>query len=129
MDVGIIRSDERSAPFFAAAARDALAVRRCEGCGGWLGPEAAGCPGCGGTDLGWAEASGQGALVSWAILPDADAPGVLALVELDEGPWLHSRLDGADPAGLRAGQRVSAAFVHPDEGESYPVFRLAETDG
>jgi uncharacterized OB-fold protein len=50
---------------------------------------------------------------------------VVALVELDEGPWLHTRLAGVDRAALgrlRAGMRVSARFVHPVDGESYPLF-------
>ena len=55
----------------------------------------------------------------------ATARTVLALVELDEGPWLHTSLavTGTDEiAALRAGQRVAAGFLHPADGESYPVF-------
>ena len=54
---------------------------------------------------------------------------MLALVELDEGPWLRTRLEGTGAtgiAGLRPGLRVTARFVHPAEGESYPMFRPAE---
>jgi uncharacterized OB-fold protein len=123
-DVGIIRADERSAAFFAAAARDVLLIRRCAGCRRWLDPAATACTGCGADDPPWEPAAGRGTLVSWAGLPGDDA-GVLALVELDEGPWLRTRLEGAD-ATLRAGLRVAAAFVHPAEGESYPVFRPDE---
>jgi uncharacterized OB-fold protein len=137
MDVGIIRADERSAPFFEAAARDVLLIKRCARCDRWLDPGATGCPGCGDADPRWESAAGRGRLISWAVLPAdkpraagrpqaADAPSVLALVELDEGPWLHTRLEGADGtarAALRAGLRVIAHFVHPAEGESYPVFR------
>ena len=128
---GIIRRDERSAPFFDAAAADRLLIRRCAKCGRWLAPEAGGCYGCDGEDPGWAAASGHGTLVSWAVLhPRASPPGqpagtVPALVELDEGPWLHTGLtstSAAAIAALRAGQRVAASFVHPPEGESYPVF-------
>jgi len=170
MDVGIIRADDRSAPFFAAAARDVLLIKRCAGCDRWLDPGAAGCPECGAADPRWEQAAGRGRLISWAVLPaekaepadpadrsetpgegaspgDAEAAGgieapgasgapdasrapdassVLALVELDEGPWLRTRLEGIGAtgiAGLRPGLRVTAHFVHPAEGESYPVFR------
>ena len=161
MDVGIIRADDRSAPFFAAAARDVLLIKRCARCDRWLDPGATGCPGCGAADPRWEQAAGRGRLISWAVLPagkpgpadppdrsavsgeagpsgDAgacgvctvpDAPGVLALVELDEGPWLRTRLEGIGAtgiAGLRPGLRVTAHFVHPAEGESYPVFRPGE---
>jgi len=147
VDVGVIRADERSAAFFEAAARDVLLIKRCAGCGRWLDPGATGCTGCGEADPPWEPAAGRGTLISWAVLhaatpgaaeaaaadagddPDA-AASVLALVELDEGPWLRTRLEGADGegpaaprAGLRPGLRVAAAFVHPADGESYPVFR------
>jgi uncharacterized protein len=167
MDVGIIRADDRSAPFFAAAARDVLLIKRCARCDRWLDPGATGCPQCGAADPRWEQAAGRGRLISWAVLPagkpdpadppgrspapgeaglpgDAeaaggreapgasrapDAPSALALVELDEGPWLRTRLEGTgatETAGLRPGMRVTAHFVHPAEGESYPVFRPGE---
>jgi uncharacterized OB-fold protein len=50
---------------------------------------------------------------------------VLALVELDEGPWLHTMLGTDDPAALHAGDRVQAHWAHPPTGESYPYFRPA----
>jgi uncharacterized OB-fold protein len=160
MDVGIIAADDRSAPFFAAAARDVLLIKRCAGCDRWLDPGATGCPACGAADPRWEQAAGHGRLISWAVLPagnpgpddppddveppgasgvrdasgvpDApsvpDAPGVLALVELDEGPWLRTRLEGTSgtgTAGLRPGLRAIAVFVHPAEGENYPMFRVA----
>jgi len=133
---GIVRGDERSAPFFAAAGRDVLLIRRCPDCGHWAAPEAAGCPGCGGGSLDWAPADGHGTLVSWTGPGGSGqaAGGVPALVELAEGPWLHTWLaaehlpglgDTAEPRELRADAPVTVSFVHPAEGESYPVFRLA----
>jgi uncharacterized OB-fold protein len=117
-DLGELVADERSAPFFEAAARDVLLVKRCGSCGGWLGPEATGCPGCGGADPAWAEASGRGTLVSWSAVPGQE--GRPALVELEEGPWLHTCLAGA--GHVAAGLAVTVAFVHPATGASYPVF-------
>lgn len=128
MDIGIIAADDRSAPFFAAAARDVLLIKRCAGCDRWLDPGATGCTGCGAADPRWQQAAGRGRLISWAVLPAGKAepaPSMLALVELDEGPWLRTRLEGTgvtETAGLRPGLRVRAHFVHPAEGESYPVF-------
>jgi uncharacterized OB-fold protein len=64
--------------------------------------------------------------------PAAPSPGavsptaVLALVELSEGPWLHSRLDAVAPAGLREGLPLRAHFEHPGQGESYLTFRPAQ---
>jgi acetyl-CoA acetyltransferase/uncharacterized OB-fold protein len=134
-DVGIVRPDARDAPFFAAAADSVLMIKRCAGCDAWLAPTAGACPRCGeNTDLAWAPASGNGALVSWSVVhPRQDGPlAVPALVELAEGPWLATGLRLAGPgelACLRAGEPVAAEFVHPAEGAAYPVFgRLGSSD-
>jgi uncharacterized OB-fold protein len=124
---GVIRRDSRSGPFFDAAAEDRLLIKRCAECGRWLPPDAPACPQCGAADPAWAVACGHGSLVSWAVVPPAI---VIALVELEEGPWLFTQLDPAPPGSaqlgttgaLRAGMTVSVRFVHPEEGESYPVF-------
>jgi uncharacterized OB-fold protein len=119
-DVGVIRADERSAAFFAAAARDVLLIRRCAGCRRWLDPAATACTGCGADDPPWEPSAGRGTLISWAVLP-GEGTSILALVELDEGPWLRTRLV-ADPAAVAVGLAVRARFEHPAEGESYPLF-------
>jgi uncharacterized protein len=130
MDLGVVRGDARSAPFFAAAARDELLIKRCGQCARWLGPEATGCAQCGAPAPRWEAACGHGTLVSFSLLPGegaagdgpaGDGAGVLALVELAEGPWLHTRLI-ADPAAVMVGMAVVARFEHPAEGESFPVF-------
>lgn len=124
MPVGVIRRDGRSGPFFDGAAADRLVVRRCEACGLWFAPDVTGCAGCGTDDLAWVQASGDAVLVAWAVVHDpAGRTAPLALVELDEGPWLYARLDGV--AAPREGMPLHVAFVHPDEGESHPVFKEA----
>jgi uncharacterized OB-fold protein len=132
MDIGILRRDGRTDAFFDGAAEERLMIRRCEPCDGWYAPDATACPGCGGEDLGWAAAAGTATLVTWAVshrrpredgtVPD---PAPLAMVELAEGPWLYARLAGVDPAALREGLPLTAAFEHPDEGESCLLFRPA----
>lgn len=127
MDLGTVRADARSAPFFEASARDELLIKRCSRCARWLGPEATGCPGCGDTGPRWEAASGRGTVISFAVPPvqvGAEVGAehcVLALVELDEGPWLHTRL-AVDPAAAVVGMAVTARFEHPADGESYPLF-------
>ncbi|TDD33033.1 hypothetical protein E1287_20860 [Actinomadura sp. KC06] len=126
MRIGVLRRDGRTDPFFDGAAAGRLVVRRCASCDRWLAPDASACPGCGDEDPGWAEASGDATLVTWTIVHrPGEPPACLALVELAEGPWLHARLDGADRDDLREGLPLRAIFVHPDEGESYVLFRPA----
>lgn len=125
----VLERDEASAPFFDAAGRDELLLRRCVQCGRWLGPQAATCTGCAGGELTWAPAVGTARLVTWTVVHSAphrafadQLPYVTGYVEVAEGPWLPARIAGADPARLHAGAALSVAFVHPVEGESYPVF-------
>lgn len=132
MDIGVLRRDGRTDPFFDGTARERLVIRRCEACDRWFAPDAAGCPGCGDEELGWAEASGDAALVTWTVThgrPAGDGtvppPAVLALVELAEGPWLHARLDGVEPGALREGLPLRPSYRHPAEGESYILFTPA----
>lgn len=119
--IGVIRRDGRTDPFFDGAAEGRLMTRRCEACGRWFAPDATGCPGCGDDDLAWAEASGEAVLVSWAVAHSrTGTTAPLALVELAEGPWMYGRLAGvAEP---REGLPLHVRFVHPEDGESYPVF-------
>jgi acetyl-CoA acetyltransferase/uncharacterized OB-fold protein len=134
-DMGVVRADERSEPFFAAAGRGELLIKRCPRCAAWLGPSATSCPACGeDAPLEWARASGMGTLASWAIVHSrgGEAVAVPALVELAEGPWLSTGLSLAMPDGretgagemaaLSAGQALSVAFARSPEGECYPVF-------
>jgi uncharacterized OB-fold protein len=119
--IGAIRRDGRTDPFFDGAAEDRLVVRRCEPCGRWFAPDASGCPGCGTDEPAWAEASGEAVLVSWAVAHSRTGEtATLALVELAEGPWMYGRL--AAVTAPREGLPLHAIFIHPDEGESYPVF-------
>lgn len=118
---GPIRRDGRGDPFFDGAAEDRLVVRCCASCERWFAPDATGCPGCGTDDLSWAEASGEAVLVSWAVAHSRTGETApLALVELAEGPWMYTRLEAVEAP--REGLPLRARFVHPDEGESYPVF-------
>ncbi|MEV5829949.1 OB-fold domain-containing protein [Spirillospora sp. NPDC052242] len=130
MDIGVLRRDGRTDPFFDGAAAGRLVIKHCAACDRWLPPDAGDCPGCGTDELNWAEASGDASLVTWTVThgrPAADGsvppPAFLALVELAEGPWLHARLDGVDRAELRAGLPLRAEFTAPGEGESYMLFR------
>jgi hypothetical protein len=127
-DFGVVRADPRGVPFFEAANRGELLIRRCLRCDGWLAPSASGCAACGeDAELAWAVASGRGTLVSWSVVhPRHGGPvAVAALVELAEGPWLATGLrlaEAAELAGLHSGQPVAAEFIRPADGASYPVF-------
>jgi len=129
VDIGILRRDGRTDPFFDGAASGRLVIRRCPSCGHWSAPDQGTCAECGEEGLEWAGASGAATLVSWTIVhgrPAGDGtvppPAILGLVELAEGPWLHARLDGVTPADLHENLPLQARFEHPDEGEPFLLF-------
>lgn len=125
VDLPVTR-DDKSGPFFDAAAESRLAVRRCSDCGRILAPEAQVCTQCAGITLEWATSAGTGHLVTWAVVHRAPnpvyvdlVPYVVGVIELDEGPWIYGLADVVEP---RAGLRVQAAFPDVAHGERYPIF-------
>ena len=128
MSVSAVRRDAETAEFFAGTERGELLLRRCGACGQFSRPQARSCGQCRSADLSWAPAAGQGTVVSWSVVhgraTDGEPPArtVVAIVELDEGPWLHARLAGIGTGGVGAGQRVTVGFERPEGGEAIPVF-------
>jgi uncharacterized OB-fold protein len=121
--------DERSAPFFEAAERGALALQRCSACAKHLHPVRARCPACGSTEIEWVEASGRGRVWSHgrlrrSYLPEHEGklPLTLVWVELDEGVRFASRLATGDATQPRVGDRVAAVFERLADGTPVPVF-------
>lgn len=123
-----VERDSATAPFFDAAARDELMIRRCTRCGHPEPPESRTCGVCATIELLWERASGKAQIIGWTVVHRAphpkladSVPYIAGVVELDEGPWLHARITG-DPAALRTGLPARVAFAHPDDGESFPYF-------
>lgn len=128
MTVGPVDRDAATAEFFDGTAAGRFLLRRCPA-GHFSEPPAAACTTCASTDLSWAAAGGGGTLVSWTVVwgrPSSDSEPdrtVLAIGELDEGPWWWSQLVGSDPASLTVGQRLRIEFRRAaDELEAVPVF-------
>jgi hypothetical protein len=78
-------------------------------------------PGTGATDLEWVEASGRGTVYSTTVIRQKPPPPHynIALVELEEGPRMMSRIDGIAPEDVRIGMSVTARIVR--EGEQAVV--------
>jgi len=80
-------------------------------------------PRTGARDLEWVEASGAGTVYAVTVVrkrpPDADYN--VALVDLDEGPRLMSRIDGLPADQARIGLKVQARIVTED-GSRFVVF-------
>ena len=121
-----------SQPFWDACAKGRLLLQRCGDCGHLqLYPRLL-CAACGSRNLEWAQASGRGTVQTFTIIRRAvsaafepDAPYVVALVELEEGPTLMSNIIGCDPASVAIGQPVRVTFEARGEGIAVPQFEPA----
>ena len=76
-------------------------------------------PGSGRNDLEWVEASGLGTVYSITVNRTRAGDYNVALVELDEGPRLMSRIEGVETVPI--GTRVKARIIEID-GEPAVVF-------
>ncbi|BAI74861.1 hypothetical protein AZL_b01980 (plasmid) [Azospirillum sp. B510] len=80
-------------------------------------------PGTGATDLEWVEASGRGSVHATTTVR-VKAPGSdynVALIELEEGPRMMSRVEGIAPDAVKIGLPVQAR-IHQDGETRYVVF-------
>ncbi|MQY21464.1 Zn-ribbon domain-containing OB-fold protein [Nocardia macrotermitis] len=106
----------------------ALRIRRCLACGVRLAPAIRTCTACGSTALEWMISSGDGSIVSWKIvhrpLPDAPADtwetSTMAIVELDDGPWIYTRIEGEVPPP--SDRPVRVRFAPEAARDRFPVF-------
>jgi len=126
--------DPESEPFFEAASRSELLVRRCPSCGvwSWPVPRLATCQNCLVHGLEWAKASGAGvvhAVTRVHYVPADDdaswAPFVLGVVELDEGA--HTQIVGLLPrqGDVKVGDRVRAVFSSTRDDVCVPWFEVS----
>ena len=73
-------------------------------------------PRTGDTDLEWVEATGRGVVYSTSVMrmrPPKPSYNV-ALIDLEEGPRMMSRVDGLPPEEVRIGMKVQAKIIEED---------------
>jgi uncharacterized OB-fold protein len=119
------------AEFWAAAERDMLLGQRCSRCGALQYYPRTRCTTCGSGDWKYERLSGRGTVYSWTevlrnapSVARADVPYILAIVRLEEGPQLLTRVIGADPQALYCDAMVDVVFRELGD-HKLPCFRLA----
>jgi uncharacterized OB-fold protein len=75
-------------------------------------------------------AAGTGTVVSWAVVHRRGADGAtsrvpVGIVELDEGPWWWTSIEGVDPDDNLLGRHVVVAFEKVGD-EAVPYFTAIE---
>jgi len=83
------------------------------------------CPHCGSSSLDWKAVSGRAKVYSTTIArrrQDRGGDYNLAIVELEEGPRMTSRVEGIDPDKVTIGMALTYAIHDEGEVEPYVVF-------
>jgi uncharacterized OB-fold protein len=115
---------------FAAALREGrFLIQRCTATGKHVFYPRVLSPHSGEATLEWVEASGRGTVHSTTVVrrkPDQGGDYNVALIDLEEGPRLMSRVEGIAPTEVAIGMPVAAAIIE-EEGEPLVVFRPAGT--
>ena len=83
------------------------------------------CPACGSSNLAWITPSGRGKVYSTTVMrrrPDRGGDFNVALIDLDEGPRLMSRVEGLPAADVKIGMPVAARIVQGADQNYLLVF-------
>ena len=120
---------ETTTPFWDATRERRLVLQWCTACDApvWFPREV--CPSCLGSSLEWRPASGRAEVYASTVehrptmpMPFDDAPYVVALVELEEGPRLMTNVVGCDPHAVIVGMPVQVTWEQLSDGRNLPLF-------
>lgn len=115
--------DDETAPFWEAAKRSVLLIKRCLDTGRCFHYPRDSSPFTGGKTE-WVEASGAGVIYSCSVNYRSDPPDCIAYVQLAEGPIILSKIEAPDLRQVEIGQKVRVAFRVLDEDRRYPIFEV-----
>jgi uncharacterized protein len=102
-----------------------LGYQRCADCSAAVFYPRVLCPVCGSGALEWRESAGRGTVYATTAVHSRDRdPRNVALVDLDEGFRMMSRVEGVPAEEVEIGARVSLEVRHRDEDEPVAVFVL-----
>jgi uncharacterized OB-fold protein len=125
--------DPDSQPYWDALRSHRLMLRSCKWCGQPHFYPRSLCPHCHCEDLQWIEASGCGVIYSYTVARKpagpafkADVPYVVAIVQLDEGPRMMTRIVTTDPASVHIGAAVQVVYDDVAPDLTLPTFALNE---
>jgi uncharacterized OB-fold protein len=111
-------------PFWDAAAKGQLLLRKCKACGEVHYYPRSLCPFCF-SETDWLPASGKGAIYSYSVMRRAPEPYAIAYVALEEGPKMLTNIVGCSLDDIRIGQAVKVVFTPSDGGPPVPMFTPA----
>jgi uncharacterized OB-fold protein len=118
-------------PYWESCKRHELVIQRCRDCSKYYFYPRPYCPNCMSANTEWTKVSGRGTLHTYVINQrpapgfENDAPYVIAIVKLAEGPHLMTNIVDVEPKpeNLSVGLEVEVTFDDVSETISVPKFR------
>ena len=111
------KPDQDTVPFWEACKKHELLIQQCKSCRSYIFYPRIFCPVCLGEPE-WVKAKGTGEVYSYSVYYQIyhpvfadDIPYVVALVLLDEGVMMTSRIVGCKPDEVYPGMRVEVDFL------------------
>ena len=121
-------------PYWDGLRMGKLMLPKCNDCGAAFFYPRIPCPHCHSRNVGWIQASGKGKLYSFEIAYrtfnpafKVEAPFILAMVELEEGPRMMSNLINIepDPAVVKCDMPVEVVFEKQTDEVTLALFQPA----
>jgi uncharacterized OB-fold protein len=130
--LGAIRKvggDPADLPFWEGCVAGRFLLHRCEMCARHYWP-ASRCIEHGDAAMAWVESSGRGQLYTYTVMHRAytpetrdKVPFVIAVVQLDEGPFYHSNILDCAHDAVAVGMPLEVVMAPHDSGLTIPQFR------
>ncbi|MFP4226210.1 MAG: Zn-ribbon domain-containing OB-fold protein [Desulfobacterales bacterium] len=124
-----------------ALMKNKLMGLKCKECGTVTCPPQMSCSSCTGFDLDVTELSGKGKITTYTTVyvaaegRESEAPYIIVLVELEEGPWIMGNLYDLDPSRasldligrpVQMGTRIFPGDKYSDGPAARPAFRFMD---
>ncbi len=111
-------------PFWDATKQGKLMLQRCTQCGEYVWTPQQACRTCLTETLEWTQSSGRGAIHTFTVIhraatPAFNAPYVVVVVDLEEGPRILSDVIDVDPSNVYIGMPVEVSFEDAGEVSFY----------
>lgn len=132
LSASMLQQDSDSRPYWEGLAQGELRIQRCDVCARPVFYPRSICPHCFSEQLSWFVASGKGTIYSYTVAHQAfgpfaaEIPFIVAIVELEEGVKMMTRIIDAPRERIHIGLPVQVSFTTVGENFILPYFRLAE---
>jgi len=116
--------------FWKATKKGKLLIQHCQACNSHIFFPKKVCPECWSDNLGWQEANGKAKVYTYTTMLDmvepifmGDLPYVIAMVDLEEGIRMTTRIVNCNPDDVEIGMNVEVVFAEVSPECSLPMFQ------